>query len=89
MYNVCKLSNEIDFLFTKGFIFSNIHVIPFKIVPLGSYTPMEILFPILEVFNFIMSDTIEETSVLIVLTESAKEQDFFSHVITGDESWIF
>ena len=27
--------------------FSNINVIPFKIVPLGSYTPMETLFPLL------------------------------------------
>ena len=48
LYEVCKLSNETDFLFNKVFI------IPFKIVPLGSYTPME-LFPILlvalEVFN--------------------------------------
>jgi hypothetical protein len=48
-------SNETDFLFTKVIIFSNNNVIPFKIVPLGSYTPMETLFPLmveaLEVFN--------------------------------------
>jgi hypothetical protein len=44
---VCQKSNETDFLFTKVFIFSNINVIPFKIVPLGSYTPMEKLFPLL------------------------------------------
>ena len=50
---------------------------PFKIVPLGSYTPMETLFPflvaVLEIFNcyvFSMSVTIEKTSVLIFLTES-------------------
>jgi hypothetical protein len=53
---VCKLSNETDFLFSKVFIFSDINVIPFKILPLGSYTPMEILFPLLvaalEVFNW-------------------------------------
>ena len=55
LYQVCKLSNETDFLFTKFLFFSNINVIPFKIVPLGSYTPMETLFPlllaVLEVFN--------------------------------------
>jgi len=38
----------------KFLFFSNINVIPFKIVPLGSYTPME-MFPLLlaalEVFN--------------------------------------
>ena len=54
-YEVCKLNNDINVLFTKVFIFSNINVIPFKIVPLGSYTPMETLFPrlvaTLEVFN--------------------------------------
>ena len=55
IYEVCKLSNETNFLFTKVFIFSNINVIPFKIVPLGCYTPVETLFPLLvaelEVFN--------------------------------------
>ena len=43
------------FYFPKFLFFSNINVIPFKIVPLGSYTPMETLFPLLvaalEVFN--------------------------------------
>ena len=52
---VWQKSNETDFLFTKVFISSNIDVIPFKIVPLGSYTPMETFFPLLiaalEVFN--------------------------------------
>ena len=51
---VWQKSNETDFLFTKVFFF-NINVIPFQIVPLGSYTPMETLFPLLvealEVFN--------------------------------------
>ena len=55
MHEVCKLSNETDASFTKVFIFSNINVISFNIVPLGSYTPMETLFPLLlaalEVFN--------------------------------------
>ena len=40
---------------TTNKFFSNINVIPFKIVPLGSYTPMETLFPLLvealEVFS--------------------------------------
>ena len=34
-----------DVLFTK--VFLNINVIPFQIVPLGSYWPMETLFPLL------------------------------------------
>ena len=36
-----------DFLFTKVLFLSNINVIPFKIVPLGNYTLMETLFPLL------------------------------------------
>ena len=35
---------RVIFLFTKVFIFSKIL---FKIIPLGSYTPMETLFPLL------------------------------------------
>ena len=54
-YEMWQKSNEIDFLLTKILFFSNINVIPFKIVPLGSYTPIETLFPLLvaalEVFN--------------------------------------
>ena len=55
-YEVWQKSNETEFLFTKFlFIFSNINVISFKIVPLGSYTSMETLFPLLvaalQVFN--------------------------------------
>ena len=53
-YEVWQNSNETDFLFTKVFIFSNINVIPFKIVFLGSYTQMEkfrLLVAALEVFN--------------------------------------
>ena len=54
-YEVWQKSNETDFLFTKVLIFLNINVILFEIVPLGSYTPMEILFPLLvaalDIFN--------------------------------------
>ena len=42
------------FYLPKFLFFSNIHVIPFKIVPLGSYTPMKtfpLLVAALEVFN--------------------------------------
>jgi hypothetical protein len=43
------------FYLTTFLFCSNINVIPFKIVPLGSYTPMETLFPllveVLEVFS--------------------------------------
>ena len=55
-YKICKLSNETDFYLPKFLFFSNINDIPFKIIPLGSYTPMETLFPLLvaalEVFNW-------------------------------------
>ena len=56
IYEVWQKSNETDFfIYQKFLFFSNINVIPFKIVPLGSYTPMETLFPLLvaalEVFN--------------------------------------
>jgi hypothetical protein len=51
---VWQKSNETDFLFNKVFI-SNINLISIKIVPLGSHTPMEMLFPLLvaalELFN--------------------------------------
>jgi hypothetical protein len=55
LYEVWQKINETHFLFTKVFIFSNINVIPFKIVPLGSYTPMEtfpLLVAVLEVLNW-------------------------------------
>ena len=71
---VWQKSNETDFLFTKVFISSNIDVIPFKIVPLGSYTPMETLFPlliaVLEVFNRYGLRHISFMHILIFLTES-------------------
>jgi hypothetical protein len=66
------------FLFTKVFLFLlNINVIPFKIVPLGSYTPMETSFPLLvaalEVFNRYGIQHVcytQVTNVLIFFTES-------------------
>ena len=43
------------FSLSKFLLFSSTNVIPFKTVPLGSYTPKETLFPLLvatlEVFN--------------------------------------
>jgi hypothetical protein len=43
------------FYLPKFLLFSNINFIPFKIVPLNSYTPMETFSPLLvaalEVFN--------------------------------------
>jgi hypothetical protein len=57
-YELWQKSNETDFFIYQSFylfIFSNINVIPFKILPLGSYAPMETLFPLLvaalKVFN--------------------------------------
>ena len=76
-------SNETDFLFTKVFIFFKHQCYPLKIGPLGSYTPME-MFPLLvaalEVFNEYGLQHIRYTLL---------EQDFFSRVITDDESRIF
>ena len=45
-YVVWQKSNETDFLLTMNFILLQIKVIPFKIVPLGSYTATEALFPL-------------------------------------------
>ena len=39
-------SNETDFILTMNFILVQIKVFPFKIVPLGSYTEREALFPL-------------------------------------------
>ena len=43
---VWQKSNETDFLLTMNFIIFTNQVIPFKIVPLGSYTATEALFPL-------------------------------------------
>jgi len=43
---VWQKSNETDFLLTMNFILLQIKVITFKIVPLGSYTATEALFPL-------------------------------------------
>ena len=40
-YTVRQKSNETDFLLTMNLFFLQIEVIPFEIVPLGSYTAME------------------------------------------------
>ena len=54
VYEVWQKSNDTDFYLQKFLFLSNVNVIPFKIVPLGSYTLME-MFPLLvaalEVFN--------------------------------------
>jgi hypothetical protein len=47
VYKECQKSNETHFYLPKFLFFSNINVIPFKIVPLGSYKPMETLFLLL------------------------------------------
>ena len=51
MYEMWQKINETDFVF----YFFQTNVIPLKIVLLGSYTPMETLFPLLvaalEIFN--------------------------------------
>jgi hypothetical protein len=62
------------FYLPKFLYFSNINVIPFKIVPLGSYTSMETLLPLLvaaqEVFNQYGLQYVRYVHVLIFLTES-------------------
>ena len=56
-YEVWHKSNQNVIFLPKFYLFiiSNINVIPFKIVALGSYTPMGMLFPLLvaamELFN--------------------------------------
>ena len=84
------------FYLPKFLFFSNIKFIPFKIVPMGSYTPMEMLFPLLvatlEVFNRYGLQHVSyyrKNICFDLLDIIVNEQDFFSRVITGDESWIF
>jgi len=43
---VWQKSNETDFLLTMNLILFTNQGYPFKIVPLGSYTAMEVLFPL-------------------------------------------
>ena len=43
---VWQKSNETNFLLNMNFIILQIKVIPFEIVPLGSYTATEALFPL-------------------------------------------
>jgi hypothetical protein len=43
---VWQKSNEIDFLLTTNFIHFTKQGYPFKVVPLGSYTATEALFPL-------------------------------------------
>ena len=45
-YVVWQKNNETDFLLTMNFILFKIKAIHFKIVPLGSYTATEALFPL-------------------------------------------
>ena len=56
MYRRCGRKVMRLIFYISKFFFSNINVIPFKIVSLGSYTPMDTLFPLfvaaLEVFNW-------------------------------------
>ena len=87
---------KLIFYLPKFLFFSNTNVIPFKIVPLSSYTPMETLLPLLvaalEVFNWYGLQHVRytrKTKCFDLLDRIANEQDFFSRVITGDESWIF
>jgi len=46
MYVMWQKSKETDFLLTVNFILVQIKVFLFKIVPLGSYTEREALFPL-------------------------------------------
>jgi len=91
-YKVCKLSSKTDFFIYQSFysfFFSNVNVISFKIVPLGSYTPMETLFPllvaVLEVFNWygLQHVCYEKNKCFNLLDRIVNEQDLFSRVITG------
>jgi len=75
LYVVWQKSNETDFLLNMNFIFLQIKVIPFEIVPMGSYTATEALFPLfvaaLEGFcwntfhlvNYVLLDIIQNTKM--------------------------
>ena len=45
-YVVWQKINDSDFILTMNLFFLQIKVIPFKVVPLGSYTETEALFPL-------------------------------------------
>ena len=79
------------FYLPKFLCFSNINIIPFKIVPLGSYTSKETLFPLLvaalEVYNWYDLQHVcynRKNKCFDLLDRIANEQGFFSRVITGD-----
>ena len=81
----------------KFLFFSNVKVIPFTIVPLGSYTPMETLFPLLVSSTgmvFSMSVTIEKrkkknkcfdpldsSKISLVLWSQVMNRGFFNTIL--------
>ena len=76
------------FYLPKFLFLSNVNVTPFKIVPLGTYTPMETLLPLLvaalEVFIWYGLQDVcynRKNKCFDLLDRIANEQDFFSHVI--------
>ena len=74
-YVVWQKSNETDFLLTMNFILFTNQGFPFKIVPLGSYTVTDALFPlfvgVLEGFcwytfqlaGYVLLDIIQSTKI--------------------------
>ena len=67
----------------QSFYFSNINVILFTIIPLGRYTPMETLFPLLvtalEVFNQYVLQHVRCTLLDVLKTlEMTSYEDIFN-----------
>ena len=93
---VCALSTETYILFTKVFIFFEHQCYPLQN---SSLVELHTNGDIVSTFDSSVGSvqlvgssacllqSKKKTSVLIFLTEQ-NGQDFFSHVITGDESWI-
>ena len=77
-YVVWQKSNETDFLLTMNFILFTNQDYPFKIVPLGSYTETEALFPLfiavlegfcwytLQLVGYALKDIIQSTRMALI-----------------------
>ena len=77
-YEVWQKSNETDFLLTMNFILFTNQGYPLTIVPLGSYTAMEALFPLfIAVLEGFCWNTFQLVGyVLLDITQSTKMAPF-------------
>ena len=86
-------SNETDFLFTEVFIFFKRQCYPFQNSSLGQlHTDGDVVPTFVSSAGSLQpvwSSAYPLYACFDLLDRIAKEEDFFSRVITGDESWIF